>query len=152
MVDKEKDGYYMDLALAEAHKASENRDIPVGCVIVRDDVIIGSGFNCRERDSDPTGHAEIIALRDAGSRLGNWRLANCTLYVTLEPCPMCMSAIMQARIARLVYGASDETLGAAKSAFDIGLNPAFGHKIRITSGVLQDKCSNLYRDFFENLR
>ncbi len=139
-------------ALAEAGKAFESGEVPVGCVAVLRDKIISRARNNRESDSDPTGHAEIIALREAGRILGSRVLEDVTLYVTLEPCPMCMSAIMLSRVGRLVFGADDPKLGAVRSRWGLAHDPAFGHSIRITSGVIEDECREILHRFFRKLR
>ncbi len=150
-MDIDKDKIYMAEAIAEAEAAFDCGEVPVGCVAVLGDEIIANAGNDRET-GDPTGHAEMIALKKAGEAIGSRVLEDVTLYVTLEPCPMCMAAIMIARVGRLVYGAPDPKLGAAVSGFNIVNDPRFGHSIRVTSGVMADKCSDILRRFFENAR
>lgn len=139
-------------ALEEAALALAEGEMPVGCVIVRDGKIIARGHNLREQTLDPTAHAEIVAIRRAAEALGNWRLDGCTLYVTLEPCPMCAGAISQARIGRLVYGASDEKYGCAGSVYRIPEDPAFGHFCKSDGGVLEAECAALVKRFFAGKR
>lgn len=139
-------------ALAEAETAFERGEVPVGCVAVIEGEIVFRAGNDRENSFDPTGHAEIIALRETGAKIGSRVLADVTLYVTLEPCPMCMSAIMMARVGRLVYGASDTKLGAVKSRWNLPNEPAFGHSLRVTSGVLDDECADILNRFFDHAR
>jgi len=152
MVNAEKDRYFMNLALDEARKAFDSGEVPVGCAIVRDSEIIALSGNNRESKFDPTGHAEMIALRTAGEKIGSRSLENCTIYVTLEPCPMCMSAIMLARIRRLVFGARDPKMGAVSSEFNLAQEPAFCHSIIVSENILGNECSALINRFFENLR
>lgn len=145
------DHYYMDQALALARQAAADGEVPVGCVIVRGDRIVGRGRNCRETGRTALGHAELQAIGDACQTLGGWRLWDCTMYVTLEPCPMCAGAIVNARIGRLVYGAADPKAGACGSVcdlFSMGLN----HRPQVTSGVREAACAELLTDFFQRLR
>ena len=139
-------------ALAEAELALAEGELPVGCVIVRDGEIIARGRNNREQTGDPTGHAEIVAMRRAAKALGQWRLNDCTLYVTLEPCPMCAGAISQARVGRLVYGASDPAQGCAGSVYRIPEDPAFSHFCLSDGGVLAGKCRGPLEKFFAEKR
>ncbi len=145
---------YMRLAIEQAQRAMAQDEVPIGCVIVHDPTgrIIGEGYNRRETDHDPTAHAEIIAIRQAGRALGHWRLIDCTLYVTLEPCPMCAGAIVNARIPRLVYGATDPKGGACETLFTITQDPRLNHRVETTSGILADQCAQLLRDFFARQR
>jgi tRNA(adenine34) deaminase len=144
---------YMRLALKEARKALLLEEVPVGAVVVCNNEVVGSGYNLRERNNDPTAHAEIIALRDAASNLGSWRLDECQLYVTVEPCPMCAGAIVQARIKRLVYGASDPKAGAVESLYSITNDKRLNHQLsEIKSGVLLEECRDLMKKFFSRLR
>lgn len=135
-------------ALSEADLALREGELPVGCVIARNGEIIAHGRNARERTLDPTAHAEIVALRRAAQAIGGWRLEGCTLYVTLEPCPMCAGAISQARVARLVYGASDPGQGCAGSLYRIPEDPAFSHFCPSDGGALADECRALLDAFF----
>ena len=146
-----KDEYYMREALKQAQKALAIDEVPVGCVIVLDNQIIARGYNKREKDNLSTAHAEIITINKACKRLNSWRLEDCTLYVTLEPCVMCAGAIIQSRIKRVVYGALDYRFGAHKSItnlFDVKLN----HKVEVEGGILEEECSKIITDFFSNLR
>ncbi|MDO4952544.1 MAG: tRNA adenosine(34) deaminase TadA [Synergistaceae bacterium] len=143
---------YMREALKEAEKALEFDEIPVGALVVKDDEIIGRGFNRRDTDDSPFAHAELLAIQQAAEKLGSWRLDGCTLYVTLEPCPMCAGAIVQCRLKALVYGAKDSKAGAAGSLYNIPADPRFAHSCKVTGGVLKNECSNLLNDFFKNRR
>ena len=147
-----QDETFMLLALEEARLALAEGETPVGCVIVRDGRIIARGHNRRYNDHDPTAHAEILAIRRAASVLGDWRLSGCTLYVTLEPCPMCAGAILMARLSRLVFGASDPAQGCAGSVYRIPEDPAFSHFCPVDGGVLQEECAALISDFFFHAR
>jgi tRNA(adenine34) deaminase len=138
----------MQSALKEAERAFSEDETPVGAVIVRGGVIIGRGRNERSGKKMPLAHAEMTAINEAGRSLGNWRLDECTLYVTLEPCVMCAGAIMETRIARLVYGASDPKAGAAGSIYDVPRDPRMPRKCLVTRGVLKDECSSLLKKFF----
>jgi tRNA(adenine34) deaminase len=138
----------MRRALAEARAALAHHDVPVGAVVVRDGQIVAARHNERELTGDPTAHAEILALRDAARHVGHWRLDDCTLVVTLEPCPMCAGAMVNARLGRLVYGARDPKAGAAGSCFDLVDNPTLNHRIPRTEGVLAAECGALLVDFF----
>ncbi len=141
-------------AIAQARLAQALDEVPIGCVIVHDptDRIIAAGFNRREIDRDPTAHAEIIALRTAGQNLGDWRLSDCTLVVTLEPCPMCAGAIVNARVPRLVYGCPDPKAGAVRTLFQLCEDSRLNHRVQVTAGVLADECSTLLTDFFKAQR
>jgi len=139
-------------ALAEARKALLWGDVPVGAVIVYEGQIIGRGTNTRERDQDPLGHAEIHAIREAAKVLNTWRLAGTTLYVTLEPCPMCSGAAVQSRISRLVFGAYDPKAGCAGSVYNLVEEPRFNHRLEVRGGVLADEAGELLRSFFRGLR
>jgi tRNA(adenine34) deaminase len=144
---------FMKLALEEADLAGLAGDVPVGCVIVdADGLLLGRGHNRREADRDPTAHAEIIAMRDAAGRLGHWRLCDCTLYVTVEPCPMCAGAIVNARVGRLVFGCDDAKAGAIRTLYCIASDPRLNHQAAITGGVLADDCAQRLRAFFAELR
>ena len=146
------DAAWMAEALREAELAASEGEIPVGCVIVRGGEIIARGHNLREQTGDPTAHAEVVAIRRAAQALGRWKLEGCTLYVTLEPCPMCAGAISQARIARLVYGASDPAYGCAGSVYRIPEDPAFTHFCPSDGGVLKDECRAELDAFFAQRR
>ena len=141
----------MSLALEQARKSGD--DVPVGAVIVdADGNLLAAAHNNREITNDPSGHAELIAIREAASKLGDWRLENCTLVVTLEPCVMCAGAIVAARIPKVIFGAFDEKVGAAGSAYDILRDARLGRPVEVIPGVLADECSQLLRDFFESKR
>ena len=142
------DAAWMAEALVEAEAAAREGEIPVGCVIVRDGQIVARGHNLREQTGDPTAHAEVVAIRRAAQALGCWKLEGCTLYVTLEPCPMCAGAISQARISRLIYGASDPAYGCAGSVYRIPEDPAFNHFCICDGGVREADCRSLLENFF----
>jgi tRNA(adenine34) deaminase len=144
--------FYMKEALLEARKALLLGEVPVGAVVVSEGKILGRGHNRRETEMDPTAHAEIQALRDAGRKQGSWRLSGATLYVTLEPCPMCAGALLQSRAERVVYGADDPKAGSAGSLLNILQFPGFNHQVKITGGVLAEECQRLLQDFFRNKR
>ena len=135
-------------ALEQARKAQAAGEVPVGAVIVKDGGIIGAGFNAPISGHDPTAHAEIRALRDAAKKLGNYRLPDCELYVTLEPCTMCVGAMLHARIARLIYGATDPKTGACGSVIDLFAEPRLNHHANLTAGVMAEECGALLREFF----
>ena len=142
----------MRAALAEAKVAAEAGEVPVGAVVAVGGEIVARDHNRSETDSDPSAHAEIVALRAAAQDLGNYRLNNATLYVTLEPCAMCMGALVQARIERLVFGAYDPKAGAAGSAIDLSDSPSFNHRFEINGGVLAEECGAVLKTFFESKR
>ena len=142
---------YMQLALEEAKKASLLGEVPVGAVIVKNGEIISIGRNDREKSNDATGHAEIIAIRKACQKLGGWHLDGCELYVTLEPCPMCMGAIINSRIKRVVYGAKDAKAGACESVLNMCAYP-LNHKPLTEGGILAEECAQILSDFFYNKR
>jgi tRNA(adenine34) deaminase len=143
----------MGLALAEAALALEHGDVPVGAIVVdASGAVIGRGHNRREVDADPLGHAELAALREAAAHVGGWRLDGCTLVVTLEPCTMCAGALVQARIATLVYGADDARAGAVVSLFDAVRDPRLNHTPRVVRGVRAEECAALLREFFAQRR
>ncbi len=144
--------YYMRLALREAERAAEHGDVPVGAVIVLDGEVIAAGGNEREIRNSPLAHAEIIAIKEAARHMRSWRLLNTVLYVTIEPCPMCAGAIVQARIPHLVYGAPDAKAGAAGSLYNVCQDPRLNHTLEITSGVLADESVALLRAFFQARR
>ena len=145
MTDHER---WMDAALAEAALAPAHDDVPVGAMVVRDGVELGRGRNRREVDGDPTAHAEVVAIRAAAATLGTWRLDGCTLYVTLEPCTMCAGALVQARIATLVYGPDDAKAGAVVSLFDAVRDPRLPHTAEVVRGIRAEASSELLRAFF----
>ena len=146
------DQRYMQIAIEQAGIAEENGDVPIGAVIVYQNQIIGKAYNQREQLKDPTAHAEIIALTQAAAFLESWRLHHCTIYVTLEPCPMCAGALVLARIERLVYGCDDPKTGAIKSLYNIVTDERLNHIIDVTSGVLAEECSGLLQHFFRRRR
>jgi tRNA(adenine34) deaminase len=146
------DQRYMQIAIEQAHTAQENGDVPIGAVIIYQNQIIGKAYNQREQLKDPTAHAEIIALTQAAAYLESWRLNDCTIYVTLEPCPMCAGALVLARIKRLVYGCDDPKTGSVKSLYNIVQDQRLNHRLEVTSGVLADECSELLQDFFQRRR
>ena len=145
------DLYFMDQALELAREAAAEGEVPVGCVIVRNGEIVGRGRNRRETAKTALGHAEIEAIAEANRNLGGWRLWDCTLYVTLEPCPMCAGAIVNARIPRVVYGASDRKCGACGSVCDL-FNMDFNHHPRVETGIREEEAAALMTEFFQNLR
>jgi tRNA(adenine34) deaminase len=146
------DAVFMDEALVEARAAAGVGDVPVGAVIVRDGHVIARGHNRRERDRDPTAHAEMEVLRRAAKVFGGWRLIDCTLYVTLEPCVMCAGALVQARLPRLVYGARDPKAGAAGSVIDALTDTRFNHVVEVVGAVREAECGALLQAFFERVR
>ena len=146
-----EDSVFMDAAIALAKEAAAEGEVPVGCVIVRGDEIVGRGRNRRETEKNALGHGEIEAINDACKNLGGWRLWECTLYVTLEPCPMCAGAIINARIPRVVFGASDAKCGACGSVCDL-FSMRFNHHPVVEKGVREAECTELLQHFFQNLR
>ena len=147
-----KDASWMERALEQAELAAAAGEVPVGALVIKDGEIIGQGHNRNLLDNDPTAHAEIVALRQAAARLGNHRLIGCTMVATIEPCSMCAGALIHARIARLVYGASDPKAGAAGSTLQVINHPSLNHRMEITSGVLAGKCSEVLQKFFRQKR
>ena len=143
--------HYMTQALELAREAMAEGEVPVGCVIVKDGVVVGEGRNRRETARTALGHAEIEAIHQACATLGGWRLAGCTLYVTLEPCPMCAGAIVNARIPVVCYGARDDKAGCCGSVLNL-FEERFNHKPRVYGGVLEEECAKILQNFFENLR
>lgn len=148
----EQDQFFMHAALAEATIAEGLAEVPIGAVVVHDGKIIGRGHNLRETSNDPTTHAEIIAIRQAAENLNSWRLLDCTLYVTLEPCVMCMGAMILARIPRLVFACRDPKSGAAGSLYNLATDERLNHQIEVHEGVLQQQCSTQLSHFFQQLR
>ncbi|PZD87008.1 nucleoside deaminase [Bacilli bacterium] len=142
----------MHAAIMEAEKARKLNEVPIGAVIVYQDEIIASGFNLRESSQSALSHAELIAIEEANKGIGSWRLEDCTLYVTLEPCPMCAGAIVQSRIPHVVYGAYDPKAGCAGTIMNLLDEPRFNHQVKVTSGILEEECSKLLTDFFRDLR
>jgi tRNA(adenine34) deaminase len=146
------DESFMRLALAEAAAAATEDEAPVGAVVVRGEQVLAAAHNQRETLRDPTAHAEMIAITQAAATVGNWRLEGCTLYVTLEPCPMCAGAIVLARIPRVVYGAADPKAGAVGSLFDLLSDKRLNHQAEVLPGVLADQCSRVLTEFFQRRR
>ncbi len=146
------DCYWMGKALAQAGKAATLGEVPIGAVLVKEGRVIGRGCNRREGKNDPSAHAEMIAIRQAARSLNAWRLTGTTLYVTLEPCPMCMGAIILARIERLVFGCFDPKAGAAGSLYDLAADSRFNHQVAVSSGVREQECSDILSSFFKELR
>ena len=148
-----EDEKFMRLAIEEALEAGRVGEVPVGAVITdSSNNVISAGYNLREISNDPTAHAEVLAIRKAAEELGSWRLEGCTLYVTLEPCAMCMGAIVLSRIERLVFGAKDEKAGAVVSKYGIGTDNMLNHRVEYTEGVLSRECSEMLKEFFATLR
>ncbi len=144
--------YYMGEALTEAGKAYSQGEIPIGAVVVREGNIIARSHNLREHLNDGTAHAEVLAIRQAGSYLGGWRLSGCTLYVTIEPCPMCAGAMIQARLPMLVYGARDEKAGSAGSLYNLVQDERFNHHLEVVEGIRAAEASQLMQEFFRSRR
>ena len=142
----------MALALAEAERAAQHDDVPIGAVVVHEGRVIAAAGNERELRRDPTAHAEILALREAASALGTWRLTGTTMYVTLEPCAMCAGALVLARVTRLVYGPQDPKAGAALSLYNIPQDPRLNHEVEVIAGVLEHECAEVLRSFFATRR
>lgn len=142
----------MRLALNQARIAFEQDEVPVGAVVVYDDRVVGEGCNQRETLNDPTAHAEMIAITQAAESLGSWRLLDCTLYVTLEPCPMCAGAVVQARIPAVIYGTTDPKAGASHTLYQITSDPRLNHQATVIGGVLRDECRAILQEFFARQR
>ncbi|MCI8894986.1 MAG: tRNA adenosine(34) deaminase TadA [Lachnospiraceae bacterium] len=149
---REQDEKYMRQALAQARKARALEEVPIGCVIVYEGKVIARGYNRRNTDKNTLAHAELIAIRRASRRLGDWRLEGCTMYITLEPCQMCAGAIVQARVTRVVVGSMNPKAGCAGSVLDLLHVPRFNHQVELTQGVLSEECSRMLSDFFRHLR
>ncbi|MCM1566010.1 MAG: tRNA adenosine(34) deaminase TadA [Dehalobacter sp. 4CP] len=143
---------WMRLALDQAQKAYDCNEIPVGALVIVNQQILSVAFNEKEQKQDPTGHAEILAIRRAAEAMGHWRLTDATLYVTLEPCPMCAGAILQARLKHLVYGATDAKGGAVESVMNVLNRNCWNHKVEVTAGVLEEECSVLLKQYFREKR
>ncbi len=152
MLELPNDEYFMRQALREAQGAYEKGEVPIGCVIVKDGKIIGRGRNHMETLQDPTAHAEILAIGAAAGALKNWRLEGCTIYVSLEPCPMCAGAILNSRLSKVVYGSKDKRLGALGSTYDILEKNPINREVEVAGGVLGDESLGLIQDFFQDLR
>ncbi|MGM0369326.1 MAG: tRNA adenosine(34) deaminase TadA [Bacillota bacterium] len=146
------DQQYMKLAIEEANKAFDKEEVPIGAVIVREGEIIAKAHNLKESRQDPTAHAEILAIRQAVAKLGGWRLLDCTLYVTIEPCAMCAGALVESRLERLVFGAAEPKSGAAGSLFNLVNNDRLNHRVEVEKNILADECRGLMQDFFVKLR
>ena len=146
------DQYFMGLALEEAQKAAELGEIPIGAVLVQDNEVIARAHNMRETWQDATAHAEVIVIQDACKKLRRWRLSGCTLYVTVEPCPMCSGAIVNGRVDRVVYGCPDIKAGGAESIFNIITNPNLNHVAKVMSGVREEECAQVMKAFFKRRR
>lgn len=142
----------MNEALKEAEKAYSTYEVPVGAIIVYKDKIIGRGYNQRESLKDPLAHAELLAIKEASKHLGGWRLIDCTMYVTLEPCPMCAGAIVNSRLSRVVIGTKDPKMGCCGSVENLTNHPRFNHRPEVVFGVLGDECSQILKSFFKALR
>lgn len=149
---QEEKEYFMREALAEAQLALEKEEIPIGCVIVKDGEIIGRGHNAREDLQRAIMHAEMMAIEDANLREKSWRLLDCTLFVTIEPCVMCSGAIGLARIPRVIYGAKNQKFGAAGSLYDILTDERLNHRVEVETGILEEECAGIMQDFFRNRR
>lgn len=152
MRDRMEEERFMREAIKQAQKAAALEEVPIGCVIVQDGRIIARGYNRRNTQGSTLAHAELIAIRKASRKLGDWRLEGCTMYVTLEPCPMCAGAIVQARIPRIVIGTMNPKAGCAGSVLNILQNKQFNHQVAQTEGVLQRECQEMMQDFFRTLR
>ncbi len=146
------DERFMAQAIDQAFIAEENGDVPIGTVIVYENKVIAKGYNQRQQLNDPTAHAEIIALGAASEFIGNWRLHGCTIYVTLEPCPMCAGALVLARVDRLVYGCHDPKTGACSSLYNIVQDDRLNHRLEVTSGILAERCTDQLQAFFQRRR
>lgn len=144
--------YYMKEALKEAQKAYKKEEVPIGCVVVKEGKIIARAHNIKEIKNDATCHAEILAIIKTSKKLGKWRLRDCDMYVTLEPCPMCAGAIIQSRIGRLIFGAFDEKAGAVGSKLNLLKDYTFNHEVEVFSGILENECKEILKKFFKELR
>lgn len=151
-MERPDDRLWMTEALAEARRAAAIGEVPIGAVVVREGEVLGRGYNRREIDGDPLAHAEILAIRQAAGAMGGWRLTGCTMYVTLEPCPMCAGALVASRVERLVYGAADPKAGYCGSLGNIVQDPRLNHRLEVTAGVLVGESAELLRGFFASLR
>ena len=151
MANVENDVFYMDLAITLAKKAYDIGEVPVGAVVVKDGEIIGRGYNMRECSGKATAHAEVLAIEDACAKIGSWRLNDCIIYVTMEPCPMCTGTIINSRIKKVVYGVKDPAAGCCGSLIDLRKYP-FSHSFDVIGGIRENECRNLLRDFFEERR
>ena len=152
MTTRGDDQHWMTEAIAEARRAEALGEVPVGAVVVQEGKVIGRGHNLRESSQDPTAHAEMIALREAAEQLGSWRVLDSTIYVTLEPCPMCAGALVNARVPRVVWGCDDPKAGATRTLYKLGEDPRLNHRFESVPGVLDAECAALLRGFFANIR
>jgi tRNA(adenine34) deaminase len=152
VLNADQDERFMRAALREAAAAEEAGDVPIGAVIVKDGQLIGKAHNQRELLQDPTAHAEMIALTQAAEKVGSWRLEGCTIYVTLEPCPMCAGALVMGRVVRLVYGCDDPKAGACGTLYDIVRDARLNHRLEVRKGVLAEECSSILTTFFRKKR
>ena len=152
MTRPERDAAWMRMALEQARLAGKAGEVPVGALVIKDGELIARGHNRNLLDHDPSAHAEVVALRDAASRLGNHRLVGCEMFVTIEPCAMCAGALVHARLARLVYGAADPKAGAVTSVLQVINHPDLNHKMEVEPGVLEQECSEVLQDFFRQKR
>ena len=143
---------FMGIALSEAQKAADAGEVPIGAVLTQDGVVIAQAHNLRETDKDATAHAEMLVIREGCRKLGRWRLSGTTLYVTIEPCPMCAGALVMSRVDRLVYGSPDFRAGAVESIFNVVQHPALNHRLTVTAGVRQEECAAAMQAFFRNRR
>jgi len=146
------DRRFMGIALEEAQKAFEEDEVPVGAAVVFEGRVVGRGHNAKESSGDPTAHAEVLAIRRAAQALGRWRLSGCTLYVTLEPCPMCVGAMIAARLDRLVFGCTDDKAGAAVTLYELARDTRMNHQLEVASGVMADEAARLLKEFFRQKR
>jgi len=146
------DRRFMGIAIEEAKKAFEEDEVPVGAAVVFEGRVVGRGRNAKESGCDPTAHAEVLAIRRAAQALGRWRLSGCTLYVTLEPCPMCVGAMISARLDRLVFGCADDKAGAAVTLYDLARDTRMNHQLEVASGVMADEAARLLKEFFRKKR
>lgn len=149
---EDMDKHFMEFALEEARNAKEIKEVPIGAVIVKDGQVIARGYNKRETLKNPLAHAEILAIEEASRVLDSWRLLDCTLYVTIEPCAMCAGAIVNSRIKRVVIGAMDYKMGACGSVVNLVRHEKFNHKVELEIGVLEEECSGIMKEFFKELR
>ncbi|HEY1629502.1 MAG TPA: tRNA adenosine(34) deaminase TadA [Tepidisphaeraceae bacterium] len=150
----EQANQWMRLAIAEAHKALAFDEVPIGAIVVHEPSgqIVGRGYNRRQSDRDPTGHAELFALREAGKNLNDWRLVDCIIIVTLEPCPMCAGAIVNSRVAKLIYGCDDPKAGAVRTLFQLCEDSRLNHRVEVVAGILAEECAQLLTTFFRDQR
>lgn len=146
------DHYFMKKALLQAQVAYKKGEVPVGAVVVKDGEIISRGYNLRESTNDPTAHAELLAMKKAAKKLNSWRLSGCTLYVTLEPCPMCTGLIINSRIDKVVFGAYDQKAGCCTTLYHLATDERFNHRASVLGGVIEEECAKILSDFFKEKR